>query len=214
MAFNWKTWTVSGLLMICWLMVPAVLVGEEGAVPETEALSDLASPDILKMFGEPNPESLGRDFAPPDGVAMPAPDTIRHYTYRDADAEPYCAELPADTWIRVFDESFVTDADTTYIELCYNGQFNVTGGANAFHGILYRAALVQDGVTIFFPGGGEGFTPYISRRDLGTNGQYMFSSYTGMLYVDPDTATRLIIKLKSTDLDGTACFQNIIVRND
>ncbi len=96
MAFKWKTWTAGWLLGICWLMLPAILVAEDGVTPDAEALSAEVYPDIMKMFGEPNPDSTGMDFAPPDGSALPAPTTIRQWTIRDDDAEPYCFDLPAD----------------------------------------------------------------------------------------------------------------------
>lgn len=202
MAFKWKSWTAGGLFLICWLMLPAVLAAEE-----------VAPPDVTKMFGEPNPVT-GMDFAPPDGSPLPAPVTVRQWTIRDDDTEPYCFELAAGPWTTVLLQDFTIGPETTYIELNYSAQLNVSGGAGPFNGIIFRARLVQDGVESWFPGGGEGFAPFLSRRDLGSNGQFMFSNYVGLLYVDPNVETRLILELRATDLDGTACFQNIVVRND
>ncbi len=172
------------------------------------------SPDITKMFGAPNPSSVGIDFAPPDGSPRPAPVTVRQWTIRDDDAEPWCFELAAGPWTTVLLEDFTTGPLTSYVELNYSAQFNVSGGAGPFNGIMFRARLVQDGVEAWFPGGGEGFAPFLSRRDLGSSGQFMFGNFVGMLNVDSGTETRLIIELRATDLDGTACFQNIVVRND
>jgi hypothetical protein len=214
MAFKWKTWTAGWLLMVCCLMLPAVLFAEEGAAPEAEAPPAEIHPDSMKMFGEPNPGSTGMDFAPPDGSPLAPPVTIRQWRIRDDDDEPYCFELGAGPWTTVLIEDFATGPSTTYIELDYSAQLNVTGGADPYDGIMFRARLVQNGVESWFPGGGEGFAPFLSRRDEGASGQFMFSNYVGMLYVDPDTETRLMLELRATDLDGTACFQNIIVRND
>ncbi len=168
MAFNWRKAAALGLLGLCWLAGPLVLAADESPAVE---------PDASRMIGRPNPDGGGgRLLAQPDGRAQPAPVTVRHWNYRDADAVPECLDVPEGAWVTVVDHTFTTGPDTTYIELNYNGQFNVPGGPGTFNGIVLWTYLEQNGNRIPFPGGGEGFNPFISRRDLASNGQYMFGA--------------------------------------
>jgi len=208
MIFNWRTWVAGGLLGICWLTAPAIQAGETGVPAE-------APPGTMTIFGEVTVQGDVRDFSMPDGTPLPAPAIVRHWVYRDADDEPYCLELLPGDWVTVLNETFTTGMDTTYVELDYNGQFNADGGlVDPYQGLLFRAWLIDGPVNTHFPGAGDGFNPFLARRDEGRNGQFSFGRYNGTLYVDPDTEVTLVIQLKATETDDSACFQNIMVRYD
>lgn len=215
---------MTGFLVLCWFLFPVAVTAGEPVAPAVAqpAVQEDPAPAVQRMLGK-SADELGEEematlggplFDIPNGSAMPTPTTIRTWEYRDEDAEPYCQDLPEDQWVQVVYDTFTTGPDTTYVELNYNAQFDTLSGADAFEGVLFRARLRVGDMWGFFPGVGEDYYPFIARRDEGTDGQLIPGSYTGTLMVSPNTEYILWIGLRSTDLDATACFQNVTIRHD
>ncbi len=183
----------AGIVMVIVLMSPVIAPAQETVT--TDAFSLL-------------PEAVGGD-------PMPAPATVRFWNYRDAVAEPYCADLPAAVPVELFTATFTTNATTSYIELIWTGQFSVRSGVNEDEGIYFQVQMTQVGAgTTFFPGAGDDFPPLLTRRDDSSEGQQMFGGYRGIIAAQPNLSTTVTVRVFSSQKAGLACYQNLSLRYD
>ncbi len=164
--------------------------------------------------GEPASPGPGRAMSVPDGEALPAPVTVRTIRYHDDDSLPFCLECPAGSWRTLARNTFSTNPTTSYVELDWTGQFTVISTNPALEGIRFRAGLVQDGQSMAFPGAGDDGFPFMARCDFSGQGPQWFGGFHGMLLVEPDTDTTLVIQVYSTAPEAYACFQNVTIRYD
>ncbi len=166
------------------------------------------------MAAEPAPPGPGRAMSVPNGEALPPPVTVRSIRYKDADTLPFCLECPTGVWVEVARNTFITNSTTSYVELDWTGQFTVVSTNPALEGIRFRAGLIQDSQAVFFPGAGDDGSPFIVRCDFAGLGPQWYGGYHGMLLVEPDASTTLVIQVNSSAAEAFACFQNVTVRYD
>jgi hypothetical protein len=166
------------------------------------------------MAGEAVSPGPGREMGVPNGEALPPPVTVRSMRYEDNDSLPFCLECPTGTWVTVLRKTITTNPTTSYLELDWTGQFTVVSTNPALEGIRFRAGLIQNSDFQFFPGAGDDNAPYVARCDFAGIGPQWFGGYHGMLLLEPDTSTTVVVQVLSTAGEAYACFQNVIVRYD
>ena len=164
--------------------------------------------------------AYGQPFvAYPDGQELPTPHFMRFWRYSDEDSIPQCADLPDDAWIKVFSKTFDTKDTTSYIMILFSGMGVVPAVPSNYDGIGLRCSVTQGPNVLPCPNAGEdGLIPLFIRRDLQGHGEANYSSYVGIVMLDPlaetDNEVTVDIEMRYRDpVGGSAlgCHTNLMV---
>lgn len=140
------------------------------------------------------------------------PGTIRTVTYRDADPFPgnFCLDVPPFPGVVGFSETFTTGPATSYIEVHWTGQTTIDSGPTPLDGVAFTCTVTQGGVTVPCPE--TDIFPFLTRRDNDSTGQQQFGAYSGIILVDPSTATTVEFIFSTFLGTGLACYQSLTLK--